>query len=84
MTQNQSLFSVSNVRDNFTVSTNETAKSNQRLDLLVFEAPLTILSIIFVVLGMILKAMIIYFEHFGRDTQKRSLLNRVRMYVPSS
>ena len=78
MTQNQSLFSVSNVRDNFTVSTNETAKSNQRLDLLVFEAPLTILSIIFVVLGMILKAMIIYFEHFGRDTQKRSLLNRVR------
>ena len=77
MTHNQSFIgSSSDTMDNFTVSTNETTESNQ-LDLLVFELPLTILSIIFVVLGMILKAMIIYFEHFGRDTQKRSLLNRV-------
>ena len=82
MTHNQSFIgsssdTSSDTMDNFTVSTNETTESNQ-LDLLVFELPLTILSIIFVVLGMILKAMIIYFEHFGRDTQKRSLLNRVR------
>ena len=39
--------------------------------------PLTIIRAIFSILGIILKLMIIFYEHFGRDTQKRPLLNRV-------
>ena len=58
------------------VWTNETMEDDQ-LDLFLIEVPVTIVQIVFVILGMILKAMIVYFEHFGRDTQKRSLLNRV-------
>ena len=78
MTHNQSFsFSMSDDWDNSTfIWTNETTETDQ-LDLLLLELPLAILQLIFVALGMILKAMIIYFEHFGRDTQKRSLLNRV-------
>ena len=37
----------------------------------------TPIQIIFIFMGVSLKCLIIYFEHFGRDTQKRSLLNRV-------
>ena len=48
---------------------------NMDLDLITFV--LTIIQIIFITLGMVLKSMIIFFEHFGRDTQKRSLFNRV-------
>ena len=48
---------------------------NMDLDLITFV--LTIIQMIFLTLGMVLKSMIIYFEHFGRDTQKRSLFNRV-------
>ena len=48
---------------------------NMDLDLITFV--LTIIQIIFLTLGMVLKSMIIYFEHFGRDAQKRSLFNRV-------
>ena len=48
---------------------------NMDLDLITFV--LTIIQIIFITLGMVLKSMIIYFEQFGRDTQKRSLFNRV-------
>ena len=39
--------------------------------------PLTIIRAVFSILGIILKLMIIFYEHFGRDTQKRPLLNRV-------
>ena len=49
--------------------------NNMDLDLITFV--LTIIQIIFITLGMVLKSMIIYFEQFGRDTQKRSLFNRV-------
>ena len=78
MSHNQSFFfSLSDVWDNSTfIWTNETTETDQ-LDLSLLELPLAFLQLIFVALGMILKAMIIYFEHFGRDTQKRSLLNRV-------
>ena len=48
---------------------------NMDLDLITFV--LTIIQMIFLTLEMVLKSMIIYFEHFGRDTQKRSLFNRV-------
>ena len=50
-------------------------KANVDLDLIVW--PLTIFQMIFIILGVILKLMIIYFEHYGRDSQKRSLVNRV-------
>ena len=62
------------------VWTNETMEDDQ-LDLFLIEVPVTIVQIVFVILGMILKAMIVYFEHFGRDTQKRSLLNRVSWHL---
>ena len=55
---------------------NGTILPNQS-DYFIVTVPLTVLQIIFVLLGMILKTMVIYFEHFGRDSQKRSLLNRV-------
>ena len=78
-------FTMSKVSHNFTFGpfepenttwTNDTLVNNQ-IDLFLVDLSLSIVQIIFVVLGMILKTMIIYFEHFGRDTKKRSLFNRV-------
>ena len=57
--------------------TNGTNQPNNQPDYSIVTVSLTVLQIIFVMLGMILKTMIVYFEHFGRDSQKRSLLNRV-------
>ena len=42
-----------------------------------FEIPLTVAKVTFLVLGMALQSLIIYFEMFGRDSQKRGLINRV-------
>ena len=44
---------------------------------------LTILQVMFIIFGIILKLMIVYFEHFGRDSQKRSLVNRVNQKCTS-
>lgn len=52
--------------------------STMDLDLII--SVLTVIQIIFIILGMVLRSMIIYFEQFGRDPQKRSLLNRVSWY----
>ena len=52
--------------------------STMDLDLII--SVLAVIQIIFIILGMVLRSMIIYFEQFGRDTQKRSLLNRVSWY----
>ena len=38
---------------------------------------ISITQIIFTIFGIFLKFLIIYYEQFGRDTQKRPLLNRV-------
>ena len=78
MSGNQTvLFFLSEDGDNSTfIWRDDTTETNQ-LDLSLLEVSFALLQIIFVAVGMVLKAMIIYFEHFGRDTQKRSLLNRV-------
>ena len=50
---------------------------NMDLELIAFV--IKTIQIIFLALGTVLKSMIIYFERFGRDTQKRSLFNRVSL-----
>ena len=42
-----------------------------------FRMILTIIKVLFVTFGGILQLMIIHFERFGRDSAKRSLVNRV-------
>ena len=46
-------------------------------DLEKFGMILTIIKVLFVTFGGILQLMIIHFERFGRDSAKRSLVNRV-------
>ena len=50
---------------------------NMDLELIAFV--IKTIQIFFLALGTVLKSMIIYFERFGRDTQKRSLFNRVSL-----
>ena len=79
MSENETslIFLLEEVDPNSTFAlTNGTNQPNQS-DYFIVTVPLTVLQIIFVMLGMILKTMVIYFEHFGRDSRKRSLLNRV-------
>ena len=44
---------------------------------------ISITQTIFTIFGIFLKSLIIYYEHFGRDTKKRPLLNRVSLSVLS-
>ena len=50
---------------------------NMDLELIAFV--IKTIQIFFLALGTVLKSMIIYFERFDRDTQKRSLFNRVSL-----
>ena len=63
---------------NFTNLTNEssTVASHQHSQLIVVVS-ITITQTILTIFGAFLKFLIIYYENFGRDSQKRPLRNRV-------
>ena len=42
-----------------------------------FEIPLTLAKVTFLILGIPLQSLIVFFEMLGRDSQKRGLINRV-------
>ena len=44
------------------------------------EIPLTIVKVTITMLGIALQGLIIFFEMFGRDSQKRGLINRVSTF----
>ena len=64
---------------NFTNLTNESSTVASQHSQLIVVVSITITQTILTIFGAFLKFLIIYYEHFGRDSQKRPLRNRVRV-----
>ena len=57
--------------------TNESSTVVSKHSQLIVVVSITITQTILTIIGTFLQFLIIYYEHFGRDSQKRPLLNRV-------
>ena len=62
---------------NLTNLTNESATVVSQHSQLIVVVSITITQTILTIIGTFLQFLIIYYEHFVRDSQKRPLLNRV-------